>query len=447
MAVDTQPVNTNDASSPFGVAIIGCGLIGLHVALGLIKRNIPVTIYEQAAEFREIGAGVGFSGRIKENMGALDSRIPEALSSVSIESNQALRWVDGTTQEDLSLRPADKVYDMQIPDKTYFFCHRAQFITELMNLLPSGCIKLGKRLDTIERDGDTVVMTFTDKTKERTDAVIGCDGLKSRVRYLVMGDNNPAAIPHYANESAYRCLADMAKVAPLLGNFATGFTAWIGHGASIITYPVANNRYLNVAAFVRDEHGSWPDQNKHTVQANKAEIIEAFSTFGPTARKLIEALPEDQSRWGLFDTLDYPLPTYAFGPIAVAGDAAHGSTPHHGSGAAMGIEDAIVLATILEKAATVLSTVETGAVSKATVLANAFQAYDSVRRERSQWLVSSSRRQGQLSKLEIPEVDSNEKFIKDTSERVTKLYFFDWKAMIVQGIEDFERRMAGSEKV
>jgi salicylate hydroxylase len=215
--------------------------------------------------------------------------------------------------------------------------------------------------------------------------------------------------------------------------------AWVGHGAHMITYPVGNNKFLNVAAFVRGAGGTWPDYHKQTVQASKSEIMEAFSKFSPTIRGLVDQLPEEQSRWGLFDTLDHPLQTYAYGLITVAGDAAHGSSPHHGLGAGMGVEDALTLATVLEKAAaTVLSG---GTANKSAAIASAFKAYDTVRRERSQYMVASSRRQGLLVKLEDPEIDTAEKFMKDTNERVDRIYSFDLKETQKQSIDEYEREL------
>lgn len=272
--------------------------------------------------------------------------------------------------------------------------------------------------------------------------VIGCDGIKSRIRYLLAGENNPSGIPHYAKESAYRCMIKMSDVAPILCNYASVMALWVGHGASLVTYPVSS-KICNVAAFVRDNDRDWPDYNKQTVQASKTEIIDAFADFNPMIRRLMEVLPDQQNRWGIFDTLDYPLESYASGCVAVAGDAAHGATPHHGMGAGIGIEDAIVLVTILEKTKQKLSN-DTAATpqSKQMAISRAFETYDAIRRERSQWHAASSRRQGQLNKLEIPEIRNTEDFVRDTAERGSKLYNHNWRLEVQQSIEDYEQRMA-----
>lgn len=210
-----------------------------------------------------------------------------------------------------------------------------------------------------------------------------------------------------------------------------------GKGAHIFTYPIAGHKFLNVAACIRDDN-AWPDDGRHSVKASKSEMVEAFSSFGPTVRSLFELVPEEQSRWGLFDTLDHPLKTYAFGPIALAGDAAHASTPHHGAGACMGVEDALVLSVLLEKAARQLKTA-TNEPRKSEVLAKAFQVYDTIRRPRSQWVVESSRLQGQVVKGETPEIASTaQSFLQHAIERYGKICTYDWKEAVARAVSLFE---------
>lgn len=110
--------------------------------------------------------------------------------------------------------------------------------------------------------------------------------------------------------------------------------------------------------------------------------------------KLLELVQPDLDIWGIFD-LEHPLDTFSKGKICVVGDAAHATSPHHGSGAGFCIEDAAVLASILED-----PTVD-GAPG---TIEAAFQTYSSERKVRTQWLVEHSKRQGELYEGNIPEV-------------------------------------------
>nr|XP_036578117.1 salicylate 1-monooxygenase SalA [Colletotrichum truncatum]KAF6785281.1 salicylate 1-monooxygenase SalA [Colletotrichum truncatum] len=198
--------------------------------------------------------------------------------------------------------------------------------------------------------------------------------------------------------------------------------------------------YLNFAAFVRDG-SDWIDGEPLTTVGSKRELLEALAKFAPNVQALVETLPEEMSVWALFDTLDHPLHTFADGGIVLVGDAAHASTPHFGVGAGIGVEDALALATVLECAVTAIKTKQVRAHAALTA---AFKAFDSVRRERSQWVVTNSRYQGKASKWLAPDAGPNlETFMRDTQSRYDKIILYDWKNMLRQVNCEFEQRLSG----
>jgi salicylate hydroxylase len=79
-----------------------------------------------------------------------------------------------------------------------------------------------------------------------------------------------------------------------------------------------------------------------------------------------------------------PARTYVSGPICIIGDAAHATTPWQGSGGGMSLEDSLVLSTLLGHAKT---------PAEARL---ALEAYDQVRRPRTQRIVESSRETGAI---------------------------------------------------
>ena len=97
--------------------------------------------------------------------------------------------------------------------------------------------------------------------------------------------------------------------------------------------------------------------------------------------------------WALFE--HPPAPTYYKGRLCILGDAAHASTPHQGAGAGQAIEDAFVLSNLL------------GQVASAANITQAFEAYDTVRRPRSQRVVTTSREAGCLYEMEDEEVGTD----------------------------------------
>jgi salicylate hydroxylase len=106
--------------------------------------------------------------------------------------------------------------------------------------------------------------------------------------------------------------------------------------------------------------------------------------------------------WALFD--HPPAPTYYKGRLAILGDAAHASTPHQGAGAGQAIEDAYILTHLL------------GKIDSAADIEDAFRAYDSVRRPRSQKVVRTSRGAAALYEFEDDNVGADLDLIKKTLE-------------------------------
>lgn len=283
----------------------------------------------------------------------------------------------------------------------------------------------------------------TDTSTNSVLSVIGCDGIKSQVRRLVLSNDDPAALPHYSYTSAYRGLVPMEKAAAALGKLSKEAVLYLGQGASLFTYPIISKNSLNVVAFMHDE-GEWPDSNQLTIRGKKEDVMAAFSHFGPSVKDLVAAMPEELNRWAMFDTFDHPLSTFAYGRIVLAGDAAHASTPHHGAGAGMGIEDALVMATLLGKVAETQGPNESSDVKNRSLEA-AFKAYDSVRRERGQWVVSSSRFAGNSAQGRGPGIGSDSNlYAKDLTERINKVFSYDWKSSLTQAIDEYEHQLGGS---
>jgi salicylate hydroxylase len=122
----------------------------------------------------------------------------------------------------------------------------------------------------------------------------------------------------------------------------------------------------------------------------------------------------DATQWAIFE---HPhIPTFAKSKVAILGDAAHASTPHQGAGAGQAIEDAHVLAELLADTR----------VTSSEHVAIAFQAYDAVRRERSQKVVTSSKENMNLLCLCYEGIGNNEDKLRETwQERFRWLWDID----------------------
>jgi salicylate hydroxylase len=181
----------------------------------------------------------------------------------------------------------------------------------------------------------------------------------------------------------------MPKAIEVLGeDMANTRTMYLGQNGHIITFPVAHGQIMNVVAFHHDFQ-NWEDEQL-VVPTTRTEAQRDFADWGHNAKAIIELLQDTLDKWGIFDLGDEPMSFYSKGRVCVAGDAAHATGPHHGAGAGFCIEDSAVLAELLHVAWASLQGGLT-TIPKNDVLGHVLSVYDNARRERTQWLVRSSR--------------------------------------------------------
>lgn len=157
-------------------------------------------------------------------------------------------------------------------------------------------------------------------------------------------------------------------------------------------------------------------------------------------------LPEPLEKWGIFDFLDHPVPVYFKGVVCLAGDAAHASSPHHGAGAGFGIEDALLLAELLAGVEGQGGRKANGADVKAQQLRQRVEAalsvYNETRYERTQWLIESSRTNGDISEWRCEGIGSDHmKFAQEEKWRMDKVRNFDTDLMVQGALELLRGRL------
>lgn len=194
----------------------------------------------------------------------------------------------------------------------------------------------------------------------------------------------------------------------------------------------------HIFLFVHDDN-EWPHERSSIIPSSRNEALKALEGWGPHIRELVALLPEQISKYAIFDTYDHPAPTYAKGRVCIAGDAAHASSPFHGSGTTMGVEDALVLADLLAR-------VETGPLEgRPRRLEAALRAYSEVRMGRSQWLVHSSREIGEMYEFRyVPAGRDKAKFKVEFETRTRKIWDFDVDAMVDQARNGYEKNLGES---
>lgn len=198
----------------------------MTLAIGLHNRNIPFTLYDQSRHFGEIGAGVALGPNAVRAMRILGEDINQAFEKVATHNKWESKgkiwfdFLDGTAGTDPEGHAGEietifTLQNIQGQDAV----HRAHFLDEMVKCLPEGFAHFRKHLDQIEEDKTTgkLRLKFRDGTTAEADAVVGCDGIKSRTREIIVGDNDPSAKCHYTHWYAYRGVIPMKEAIDALG--------------------------------------------------------------------------------------------------------------------------------------------------------------------------------------------------------------------------------------
>ncbi|ORY62499.1 uncharacterized protein BCR38DRAFT_410903 [Pseudomassariella vexata] len=419
------------------VAIIGGGITGLTLALGLQTRNVSFTIYERASSFKEIGAGIGFSPNAERALKVIDPRVHDAYKRVATPNGEDFfQWVDGRHTDEI-------IYKLYLGQQGFQGCRRSDFVDELATMIPGENVRFDKQIEGIveEENGGRVRMRFKDGSVEEADVVIGCDGIRSRTRHVLFG---PSHAPSYTHKFCFRALIPLPSALPKLGVHRTS-TRFMYNGpeAHIITYPVAMGEILNVLLVISDSNPWTTEDGRHTSSGSKQEALAAFANWHPTARTIVDLLPEQLDKWAIFDMHDRPAPYYARGSVGIAGDAAHAAGPHLGAGAGFGMEDALVLAALLEAADKRCE----GGKSKGELCCGALETYNEVRYERTQWLVGLTREACDLFQWQNESAGSDSrKFAEEITWRFQKIWEYDIDGMVRGALEGFGTKSGWPEK-
>ena len=402
---------------PFTIAICGGGIAGLALAIGLLRRNVPFHLYESAHAFAEVGAGVAFGPNSQRAMSLIDPKVREGFAKRATTSAHGL-FLEYFAGMDCGIGKAgEKVMTVNTGDVGVSSIHRAHFLDELVALVPNENVTFGKRLVEVEELEDGVKLHFADGGKTEASAAVGCDGVKSKLRHVVLGDDDGAVHPSFTGKYAYRGLIPMEKAVGLLGeDLARSNVMWLGNHAHVLTIPIQKGETMNVVAFSTKKDGKWED-DRWVLPMDREKMEGDFRDWGESVKKIL-SLMQKTDVWAMFDYP--PAKTYFKGRLCLIGDAAHASTPHQGAGAGMALEDAYVMSNLL------------GAIQKSSDIESAFRAFDAVRRPRTQKLVTTSRETEELYELEAEGVMDD---VDKLRENLTTRFRWIWE-------EDLEEELA-----
>lgn len=302
--------------------IVGGGIAGLTSAILLEKAGFEIEIAEIAPNWGPVGAGIVLWPNCLKILGKLGLR-DETESLGNIIEEMAVTDERGKKISSLKF---GKVFE-----KGLYAVAIAR--PDLHSVLASGIkttqVYLNDTVKEITNENRKAQVTFKTGRQNEYDFIIGADGINSKVRKFLFGEVKP----RYSGYTNWRFMIN--------GDFdfdrRHAYEMW-GKGKRFGMVPVGSeNKYYCFAVL-----NSPPklDSNRNIANDKFKEIFSEFGWIAPEFLKLV-----DKDTILIHNDLeDIRLKQWQKGNVVLIGDAAHAITPNLGAGAAMAMEDSIIIA-------------------------------------------------------------------------------------------------------
>lgn len=324
----------NEETKP--VIVVGGGLGGLSVALALGQAGRRVHVLEQAPEISPIGYGIQLGPnvfKVFDRLGISETvkaaaDFPYSLVMPDADSGETLLQISVTSER---YRERFK--------QPYIVIHRA----DIHNILLEAC----RRTPGVELTVNATVVDFQDLGSDGVQvncldgrsfegaALIGADGIKSRVRRQLLGEEMLSPNGYVA----HRTIIDMKDVPADLPH-RNDVVLWAGPGYHVVHYPLRHGTIFNIVAVFKDPAPGQGDQRV----THEEDVKHVYAQAHPALKKLLSMMDLER-RWVLADR--DPIRQWTHGRVTLLGDAVHPTFQSLAQGAGMAIEDAVCLAELL----------------------------------------------------------------------------------------------------
>ena len=312
------------------ILIVGGGIGGLAAALALARAGFRCHVLEQAPAFSEIGAGIQLGPNAFKMFDRLG--LKGAVEDLVVYPD-SLVMMDGLSAEEVTRIPLLGRFRERF-HYPYALIHRA----DLYGVLLAACNKsplIGRSIATtvtaFEDHGTHVTLRDQNNREVEGTALIGADGLWSQVRRHIVGDGNPRISGHIA----YRAVLPTEDVPAEYRK--NDMILWAGPKTHLVQYMVRGGKLFNLVAVFHSDRF----EKGWNSYGDSEELHERFQDACEPVRVLLSKIQE----WRMWVLCDRdPVKDWSRGRVTLLGDAAHPMLQYLAQGAAMAIEDAVVLA-------------------------------------------------------------------------------------------------------
>ncbi|MCW5657998.1 MAG: FAD-dependent oxidoreductase [Burkholderiaceae bacterium] len=360
------------------ILIIGGGFSGMSAAIELRKLGADVDLAEIDAGWRNYGAGISLGGatlRAFRQLGILEAFLREGAASDGVK-------ICAPHGAPLGEVPTPRIAGPDVPGSGGIMRPVLARILADATRASGTNVMLGCTFTSLEQNADGVDVTFTDGRRQRYDLVVGADGLHSKTREALFPG---APKPRYSGQAVWRAVLPRPPE-------VTTATMWMGRVKPGVNPVSKEHMYL----FLTEHRPA----NERVDPSDFARLLRALlAEFPAPLLQRIRDQIDDQAQivFRPLEGLLMPRPWFK-GRVVLIGDTVHATTPHLASGACIGIEDAIVLAEELSRAAAVPA---------------ALQAFQDRRWERCRMVVENSFRLGEIE-MEGGSKDEHAQIMRDS---------------------------------
>lgn len=318
------------------VLVIGGGLGGLCIALALGQNGRRVHVLEQATDISPIGYGIQLGPNVFK---AFDRLGVSEMVRAAADFPSSLVMPDAESGETLMLVSVTSDRYRELFKRPYIVIHRA----DIHNILLDACsrtpgVELTVNAAVVEYQdlgGDGVRVMCSDGRCFEGVALIGADGLRSRVRSQLNGEEPPRPNGYVA----HRTIIDIKDVPADLPH-QSDVVLWAGPGYHVVHYPLRHATLFNIVAVFKDPAPGHGDQRV----THEEDIKDVYARAYPALKQLISMMDLER-RWVLADR--DPIRQWTRGRVTLLGDAVHPTFQSLAQGAGMAIEDAACLAELM----------------------------------------------------------------------------------------------------
>ncbi|RHW40087.1 FAD-binding protein [Lysinibacillus yapensis] len=349
------------------IIVVGGGIGGLAAALSISKNTgKSISVFEQAPEFGEVGAGIQLAPNALEVLDYLG--VKEEILKVAVLPKR-LVLKDVYTAKELATLDLGEAFQKEF-GQPYVVLHRS----DLHRVLFEACQKIdnikffnNQAIQSAEQNNGTVTITNQNGETYTAEAVIGADGLKSNIRKKFANDE-----PINSTYVAYRGTIPIEEVSSDANLNMDDVIMWIGPNLHMVQYPVRRGELYNQVVVFKSYDATKEDWG------NPDEMAKRFEGAHPLVENAIKFINR-QFRWPMYDRL--PIDNWTEGNVALLGDAAHPMLQYLAQGGVQALEDSYIL----------------GEQLKANdSYEEAFKKYQEIRIPRSAMVQTSARNWGEI---------------------------------------------------